>query len=75
MLSQHVHRRLANWKFAQAQDALSRQSQEATDEERMVVAALASAFGNSGWFDGSMGIIVNAALLRIGVAAEDGDDE
>lgn len=59
MLSEDCQGRLDNWKFDQARDYLDA---TATGDERELVEALAATFGNSGWFAGSMGVIVGAAV-------------
>ena len=57
--------RLRNWKFDSALRYVG------GEEDAEVVYALAESFGNSGWFDGSMGVIVGALVdLMTG-----GDDE
>lgn len=67
-LNAHVKDRLVNWKFNQAKTLLkSGGMSEATTAEHDLVVALAQSFGDSGWFEGDMAIIVGAALTSIGL--------
>jgi hypothetical protein len=66
-LSEECADRLYNWKFEQALDYLG----GATSGERQLVEALSATFGNSGWFGGSLGIIINAALRTLMPEEED----
>ena len=59
-LSEKCEDRLHNWKFEQAQEYLG--DAEPTDRERELVDALAAVFGDSGWLDGELGVIVSAAV-------------
>jgi hypothetical protein len=48
-----------------------RRGPEPTEHERQVVEALSTTFGNCGWFDGSLGDVVRAAVGYLGVPEED----
>lgn len=63
MLSDRCKNRLENWKFQSAHWCAS--TSEASESEQAVVEALASAFGNSGWFGGALGVIVEAAVDKL----------
>lgn len=71
MLTEDMRGRLYNWKFADAWN-LAKASRDVTVEELELITALASTFGDSGWWGGvgHMGTIVGAALETLGV----GDD-
>jgi hypothetical protein len=60
--------RLRNWKFAQATKHLTGQPVYV----REVVETLARSFGDCGWFEGDMGLIVGAALNVLYRIDEDG---
>jgi len=70
--SEKLISRLANWKFCQALSHLKGQPQDVCD----VIQSLGDTFGDCGWFEGRMGIIIGAALEGIGfsVEAEDPDN-
>lgn len=75
MLSDNVKDRLENWKFYQAIAALDHDDDpsEPTTYEREAIRALADLVGNSGWFDGSLGIVVGSlvdALVGADLGAE-----
>ena len=59
MLTPDCKSRLRNWKFEQAAKYLT---PEATGEERETVEALASLLGNSGWFFGNLGTLVDVVV-------------
>ena len=59
MLTPDCKSRLRNWKFEQAAKYLT---PEATREERETVEALASLLGNSGWFFGDLGTLVDVVV-------------
>jgi hypothetical protein len=72
VISESVKDRLRNWKFLTAAGILDEETGEPgmpvpTDAERETVGALARAFGNCGWFEGTMGDIVRAAVWSLGV--------
>lgn len=48
--------RLENWKFSQALAALN--ADDATETEIHIIGSLSRMFGNVGWFDGEMSVIV-----------------
>ena len=50
--------RLLNWKFRSAAEHLEGES----EETKTIVDALASCFGNCGWFEGDMGMIVGTLV-------------
>lgn len=50
--------RVENWKFEQAIKYLEGES----DEVKEIINALATSFGNVGWFDGNLGRIVEFAV-------------
>jgi hypothetical protein len=54
--------RMINWKFDQA---LARIPPSLSTEDREIVAALAATFGDCGWFSGSIGVIVGAAIASV----------
>src|SRR5262245_28641715 len=56
-----LHNRLENWKFQQA----TRYLKGIRGEDRDLVEALSRMFGDVGWFEGDMGIIIEAALSHI----------
>jgi hypothetical protein len=60
MLTPDCTERLENWKFRQAAQELT---EDATESEREVIEALAALLGNSGWFDGNIGIVTRAIVL------------
>lgn len=53
--------RLSNYKFKSALDHLEGESEKV----KTIVEALANTFENSGWFGGSMGDIVDAAVTLL----------
>jgi hypothetical protein len=63
MLSDQCKGRLGEWKFSSAAGYLDQA--EPTEAERDLVEALASAFGNPGWFEGSLGVIVSAVVAGL----------
>jgi len=60
-LSENTINRLYNWKFDQALRSI-RGDANVVPRESQAIQALADAFGNSGWFDGLMGRIVQLAV-------------
>ena len=54
--------RLENWKFQQALTALPK---EAPLTVRETTAALAASFGDTGWFDGHVGQLVEAVVALL----------
>lgn len=64
MLSALCVNRLENWKFASALGYAEKGSTP-TDSEREAIEALSAVFGNCGWFGGSTGVIVGAAVDRV----------
>jgi hypothetical protein len=64
--SKQLISRLVNWKFGQALAHVGGQPHDVQD----VINALATVFGDCGWFEGNMGIIVGAALEGIGLSVE-----
>lgn len=65
MLSDDTIGRLQNWKFSQAEAFMASQVEPATETEISLVEALSVTFGNPGWFDGGMSVIISAALSTI----------
>lgn len=61
MLSERVQNRLYNWKFGQAAEYY-RQDDEGTEKEGALIEALARAFGDCGWFEGDMALLVSTAV-------------
>lgn len=68
-LNDEVAGRLYNWKFSQAGAALDTQIAAGevvpTETERETIAALGRLFGNCGWFDGDMGVLVGTAVRSL----------
>lgn len=66
-LSEETLDRLENWKFHSAWHAVTGDpaSSEATEDERELILALDETFGNVGWFDGSLSVIVAAAVSTL----------
>lgn len=64
MLNDPCRDRLLNFKFMQA---LQYVDDDATPRERDLIFALSHTFGDPGWFDGLMSVVVRAALKSIGV--------
>lgn len=65
--SEYVQGRLYNWKFESAREGLD---DLASPQERVLIESLAKAFGNPGWFTGSMAVIIEIALEHIGIDSE-----
>ena len=61
-LSKDTINRLYNWKFDSALRFAKEQSSLPTSDEILAIKALADTFGNCGWFDGSLGRVVRAAV-------------
>ena len=61
--NEELKERLFNWKFESALKYLDGETEEVFN----IVKALADMFGNVGWFEGSLAIIVAQALESIGV--------
>jgi len=59
MLNEKLKSRVENWKF---ESALKYIDDKVTDGEKEIIKALARLFGNSGWFYGDMGILVDTVL-------------
>lgn len=73
MLSERVKDRLAEWKFASASSYMLEDEVDGpapTEHERETVEALSTTFGNCGWFDGSLGDVVRAAVWYLGVTED-----
>ena len=64
MLNEELSNRLYNCKFNSALQYLDGQC---SDKEKVVIEALATLYGNSGWLGGLTGIVVAYALNSIGV--------
>jgi hypothetical protein len=60
-MAAHLVSRLSNWKFSTACAYLEGQPPEVA----RTVEALAAMFGNCGWLEGSMGIVIAAALASL----------
>lgn len=69
-LSPLVVNRLQNWKFNQGLTG-AENDPDVTQKERDLLHVLSRLFGNSGWFDGDMGALVDAALDSIIVSEPD----
>jgi len=59
--------RLENWKFTQAHIVAETALPLSTDlpiaaEDRTLIVALAETFGNAGWFEGHLGVIVGTVV-------------
>jgi hypothetical protein len=67
VLSDEVKDRLVNWKFEQAWRRLTHgdDSSAPTQEEAEVVQALADMLGDPGWFEGNLGVVIDAALTTL----------
>lgn len=61
-----LYTRLSNWKFNSAMQYVEDESFQV----KALVKALSEQFGNVGWFQGSMAIIIASALLSIEVDPE-----
>ena len=69
-MNEKLKNRLENWKFKDAQKFLGGEPDPVAD----IVDALANNFGNSGWLEGDMGLIIQAAIdSLIGEAVDDGE--
>lgn len=73
MLSSACKNRLENWKFTSALRSAEKGSRP-TGAEHETIEALSMVFGNSGWFDGTIGAIVEAAVARLLAGYPDRDD-
>lgn len=60
--------RLYNYKFASARGRLTGHEPK---EVQNLVEALSVSFGNCGWIDGEMGVIIHHALDNLGVWDDD----
>lgn len=58
-LNEDLTGRLENWKFESAKMYVDF---DVSVDERLVIEALADTYGNCGWFEGSMGLIIGAAV-------------
>ena len=67
MLTEECKGRLYNWKFNSAVRELTT---EATEDERELVEALATLFGNVGHFEGAMSMLVAVAVDSLGVEGD-----
>lgn len=56
--------RLYSFKFAQAEDMLHDEP-DATDPEKQLITSLSNMFGNPGWFNGDMCVLICHALVPI----------
>jgi hypothetical protein len=75
VISEDVESRLFNFKFRQAHDALWAQEEDATVEEREMVAALAMTYSDVGWFAGAISTVLWAAVKFICETPKKTDDE
>lgn len=66
-MNEELESRLINYKFEDATAHLEGED----DDTKSVVEALARMFGNPGWFDGDMALIIDVVLQKIGVKYED----
>lgn len=58
--------RIFNWKFdAAKQLAASLPATVISNDQRDILYALAAAFGNCGWIDGNMGIIIGCSVREL----------
>lgn len=58
--------RLLNWKFSQAAEHLDKLPKGMVGEEHAnVIGALCRVFGNSGWLDGDLAVIVDFVVARL----------
>lgn len=67
MLGERVKTRICNWKFSQAWELLEGElaAGTATDHELATLRALSDLVGNAGWFGGSLGTVVDAAVRTL----------
>lgn len=65
MFCKDIQSRLVNWKFSSALQYAEREGSGVTDEEMELIRALSITYGNSGWFEGAMGSIVQAAVAHL----------
>lgn len=77
-MNHNLINRLANWKFNDAAKEILTHPEP--EEIANVIHALSETFGNSGWFSGSMGEIVTAAVQwtiakHIALSGEQTDDK
>jgi len=64
--TEHAISRLQNWKFDSASIAVCDPDAEGFDEEKQkVTLALSHLFGNSGCFDGDMGLLVSYIVKNL----------
>lgn len=68
MLNEDLIGRLQNWKF---QSARKHVDNSVTPEDRKLIEALAECFGDIGWFDGYMGVIITASLEVFDIGVPD----
>lgn len=61
-LSEKTIGRLYNWKFDSALRFAKEQSPLPTSEEILAIKALADTFGNCGYFDGTLALVVRGAV-------------
>lgn len=66
MLNEEARDRILNWKFARAAELLD--NANASQAESELIAALARTFGDSGWFEGDVGLLVGVAVETLLVA-------
>jgi hypothetical protein len=61
-MNEKLKSRLVNWKFSQA---LNHLDDELTAGQRELIEALARLVGDSGWFEGDIGVLVALAVAAL----------
>jgi hypothetical protein len=63
-LKDNVKEELKKWRFTTAQ-FLAFEDEDISEIDNATIDALATLFGNSGWFEGAMGVIVGELVDRM----------
>lgn len=75
LLGETCKERLENWKFDSALRDMDEGPFQPTSNEAGTIRALSATFGNSGWFNGSLGDVVRAAVQRLLDGYPDEDED
>jgi hypothetical protein len=69
-MNDNLRSRLENWKFASATNYLD---DGCSPEDKDLILALSSMYGDCGWFDGNQGILIGAAVSLLLSSGESSD--
>lgn len=58
-MNKDLENRLYNWKF---NSAIRYLDDSVSEKDKEIIVALREMFGNSGWFDGTLGLLVNRVV-------------